>query len=289
MTSIATRESEGRLDASAWTGRRARSLLICLACALAIVAVVALAWSFGGSGNLTNFAARSLPPSQEHPFGTDPLGRDLFVRTMQGLSLSLWVGLLAASASAAIALVLALLATTLGRTVDAIVALMTDMFLGIPHLVLLILIAFSLGGGRPAVVTAVAVTHWPRLARILRAEILEVLGSDYVRISRRFGRSWAFIARRHLLPHAVPQLVVGTLLLFPHAILHEAGLTFLGFGFEPNTPAIGVLLSEAMRHITAGYWWLGVFPGCALLLLVLCLDGVGSGLRTFLSPREAQD
>jgi peptide/nickel transport system permease protein len=288
MTALAS-AMDGPSDASPWMGRRGRALLTgVLSCALVVV-VMALAYGFGASGNATNFAVRSLPPSLAHPFGTDPLGRDLFVRTIQGLALSLWVGLLAAGASAAIALLLALLATSLGRVVDAVISLVVDIVLGIPHLVLLILIAFSLGGGRNAVITAVAVTHWPRLARILRAEILEVLSSDYVRVSRRFGRSWTFVAFRHLLPHAVPQLLVGTLLLFPHAILHEAGLTFLGFGFEPNTPAIGVLLSEAMRTITAGYWWLGVFPGCALLLLVLCLDGIGTGLRTFLSPREAQD
>jgi peptide/nickel transport system permease protein len=289
MIGVSTDGADNWSGASPWSGRRARALAFGIVSCLAIAAVALLAHGLGGGAGLTNFAARSLPPSLEHPFGTDPLGRDLFVRTLQGLSLSLWVGLLAAAASAAIALILAVVATTLGRVVDALVGLVVDMFLGIPHLVLLILIAFSLGGGRTAVITAVAVTHWPRLARILRVEILEVLGSDYVGISRRFGRSWAFIAWRHLLPHAVPQLLVGTLLLFPHAVLHEAGLTFLGFGFEPNTAAIGVLLSDAMRTITAGYWWLGVFPGCALLLLVLCLDGVGTGLRIFLSPREAQD
>jgi peptide/nickel transport system permease protein len=119
--------------------------------------------------------------------------------------------------------------------------------------------------------------------------MLQILDSDYVKVSRRFGRSWGFVARRHLLPHVAPQLLVGTLLMFPHAILHEAGLSFLGFGVEPSTPAIGVMLAESMRYLTAGHWWLGVFPGLALLLIVLVLDGAGTGLRILVSPRDTQD
>lgn len=237
----------------------------------------------------TDLLARSQPPSLAHPFGTDPLGRDSFLRTVSGLALSFWIGALAASISALIALALALGAAVLGRKADAVVSLLVDMGLGLPHLVLLILVSFTLGGGRGAVVIAVAVTHWPRLTRILRAEIFQVMQSDYVRLSRRFGQSWGFIARRHLVPHALPQLLTGTLLLFPHAILHEAGLTFLGFGLEPNTPAIGVMLAESMRYLTSGAWWLGVFPGLSLVALVLCLDRVGSGLQAVVSPRESQE
>jgi peptide/nickel transport system permease protein len=155
--------------------------------------------------------------------------------------------------------------------------------------VLLVLICFALGGGTQAVIIAVAFTHWPRLTRILRAEILQIMTSDYVSVSRRFGKTWGFIARRHLIPLLMPQLLVGFLLLFPHAILHEAGLTFLGFGLEPSKPAIGVLLSESMRSLTAGYWWLGVFPGLALVLVVLAFDGLADGVRAISSPRSAQD
>jgi peptide/nickel transport system permease protein len=139
------------------------------------------------------------------------------------------------------------------------------------------------------VIIAVALTHWPRLTRILRAEILQVLTSDYIAASRHFGKSWGFIAHRHLIPHVVPQLLVGFLLLFPHAILHEAGLTFLGFGLEPSKPAIGVLLSESMRYLTAGYWWLGLFPGLALVIVVLAFDGLADGVRALFTPRAAQD
>jgi peptide/nickel transport system permease protein len=269
--------------------RRGCALAVAAVAAILIGAVLAAAPLLGDAGLRTDLMSPSRPPSIDHPFGTDPLGRDVFARTLKGLSVSLWVGVWAALTSAAIALALALAAATLGRRVDAAVGFLVDMGLGVPHMVLLVLISFALGGGRTAVIVAVGTTHWPRLARVLRAEMLQVLDSDYVRLSRRFGRSAGFIARRHLLPHAAPQLLVGTVLLFPHAILHEAGLTFLGFGLEPSTPAIGVMLAEAMRFLTAGMWWLGVFPGLALLLVVLALDGIGTGLRTLLSPHESQD
>jgi len=160
--------------------------------------------------------------------------------------------------------------------------------MGLPHLVLLILISFALGGGTTAVIIAVAVTHWPRLTRILRAETLQLRHADFIIASRRMGKSWAYIGRHHFLPHLWPQLLVGLVLLFPHAILHEAGLTFIGFGLEPSKPAIGVLLSDSMRYLMAGKWWLGLFPGLCLLTLVLCFDAIGNGLRLLADPRQEQ-
>jgi len=269
--------------------RRGRTLLLALICAMALAGVAASAWALGDSGLRTNFAARWLPPSMSHLFGTDALGRDLLARTMKGLTVSLRIGFFAATASALIAAFLATLAATHGGIVDATIGVMIDAALGLPHLVMLILISFALGGGTTAVIIAVAVTHWPQLTRIMRAEMTQVIGADYVLASRQFGRSWSFIARHHLLPHALPQMLVGLVLLFPHAILHEAGLTFLGFGIEPSKPAIGILLSESMRTISAGYWWLGVFPGLSLLLVVLTFNGIAGGLRAALNPREAQD
>jgi len=134
----------------------------------------------------------------------------------------------------------------------------------------------------------VALTHWPRLTRILRAEILQLREAEFVTVSRNFGKSPVYIARHHFAPHLVPQLLVGLVLMFPHAILHEAGLTFLGFGIEPTTPAVGVLLSDSLRYLTAGKWWLGLFPGLALLFAVLAFDAIGNGLRTLTDPRGSQ-
>ncbi|WP_201742218.1 ABC transporter permease [Mangrovicoccus ximenensis] len=137
-------------------------------------------------------------------------------------------------------------------------------------------------------ILAVAVSHWPRLARILRAELKQVQAAPFVETSLALGRSRLHVARHHILPHLAPQILVGGLLMFPHAILHEAGLTFLGFGLEPSRPAIGVMLSEAMRHLSAGRWWLGLFPGAMLMAMVLAFEMLGSAARRLASPREAQ-
>lgn len=256
---------------------------------LLILAIVGASFAFGDFGIRSDFSARMEAPSWAHWFGTDFMGRDILGRTIHGLSVSLWVGLIGSGVSTILAMVLAVLAVTGGRAGDAFVSLLVDVTMGLPHLVLLILIAFAFGGGTSAVIIAVALTHWPRLTRILRAEILQIRNADYIRFSRNFGKSWFSIGLRHMVPHLLPQMLVGMILMFPHAIMHEAGLTFLGFGLEPSRPAIGILLSEAMRYLTAGYWWLGLFPGFCLLVTVLCFDAIGEGLRTLLDPRASQE
>ena len=224
------------------------------------------------------FEARLMPPSAIHWLGTDALGRELWARTLAGLALSFWVGLSAALLGTLIAISLASLAM-LSSTLDALVSLLIDTLLSVPHLILLLLIAFALGGGTQAVIIAVALTHWPSLARVLRAELLSVRHAPYVAMSKAFGKPHGFIVWHHLLPHLLPHCLVGALLLFPHAILHEAALTFLGVGLDPTQPAIGVLLADAMRYLTGGYWWLGVFPGLGLLLMVLAIGRFAALLR----------
>ncbi|SEQ62621.1 peptide/nickel transport system permease protein [Devosia sp. YR412] len=267
---------------------RAWTLLAALTGALVIASVAMAAVLLGGFGIDADFTTRLAPPSLSRWFGTDQLGHDMLARTIHGLNVSLWVGLIAATISVLIATLLALFATTCGRWADALVSFLIDAAMGLPHLVLLILISFALGGGTAAVIIAVAVTHWPRLTRILRAEILQLRHADFIIVSRRMGKSWAYIGYHHFLPHLWPQLLVGLVLLFPHAILHEAALTFIGFGLEPSKPAIGVLLSDSMRYLMAGKWWLGLFPGLCLLMLVLCFDAIGNGLRLLADPRQEQ-
>lgn len=256
--------------------------------ALILISVILLsAWSFGDIGIRADFSARNLAPSWNHWFGTDQMGRDMFARTMHGLTLSLRIGILAAGFSVVIALIIVLL-SGLGKTADAVSSFTMDSVLSMPHLVLLVLICFALGGGTEAVIIAVAISHWPRFARVLRAELIQIRAEPFIEASRSFGRSRSHILIKHIVPHLLPQMFVGFLLMFPHAILHEASLTFLGFGLEPTRPAIGIMLSESMRHISAGRWWLALFPGLALLIMVLCFDILANGLRRLINPREAQ-
>lgn len=269
--------------------RRGRTLLVIALCLGVFVLVLSFGHLVGESGLRTALKARNVPPTLRHPFGTDWLGRDMLTRTLMGLGMSLRVGLLAATVSAVLGTLLGLLAATFGRAVDAVVTWLIDLFMSMPHLVLLILISFALGGGLQGVVVAVAVTHWPNLSRVVRAEALQLKQREYVQLSAKLGHSPWWIARRHMLPHLVPQFLVGLILLFPHAILHEAALSFIGIGLSPHTPAIGIILSESMRHLSTGYWWLAVMPGLALLLMVKAFDVLGENVRALLNPRTSQE
>ena len=237
----------------------------------------------------TNFNARNLAPSREHFFGTDWLGRDMFTRTMLGLSLSIRVGLIGAIGSTIIAVVLGMAAAMMGKTVDRIVSWLIDLFLSVPHIVTLILISFTVGGGVKGVMIGLIATHWPSLARVIRAEVMQVRSAPYVQISRQLGKSNRWIAIHHIVPHLIPQMIIGFMLLFPHAILHEAAITFLGLGLSPHEPAIGIILSESMKYLSSGAWWLAFFPGLALLLVVRLFDRMADHLKTLLDPKYARD
>ncbi|MFS3128751.1 ABC transporter permease [Nocardioides sp. Bht2] len=267
-------------------GRRRRTLWTTAALLVFVLAIVVAGFWADGTAGVTSLDDRRQAPSPDAWFGTDWLGRDVFARTLVGLRLSLFVGVVAATASALIAITLAAASAVFGRWVSAVVNWLVDLFLALPHLVLLILIAFALGGGTKAVVIAVALTHWPTLTRVLQAQARVVVSSDYVALSRGFGRSRRFIMARHVVRHLVPHFVVGLVLLFPHAILHEAALSFLGLGVDPSRPAIGILLSESMRYLSSGMWWLAVLPGLCLLLLVKSVDSIGDNLRRLTDPRS---
>ena len=172
---------------------------------------------------------------------------------------------------------------------DTAITWLIDLLLGIPHIILLILISYALGKGYWGVTLAVALTHWPNLARIIRAEVLQCQQSPYVAQARKLGASPLSIARHHLIPHVLPQFLVGLVLLFPHAILHEAAITFLGFGLPPELPAIGIILSESMGYLSAGSWWLAALPGLTLMLIALLFNTAASNLRRLVDPFTSQE
>jgi len=236
-----------------------------------------------------HFESQFIPPSWGHLFGTDFMGRDMFFRSLKGLSNSLVIGLAAALISSVIALVFGLASALIGGTVDRLVLLAIDCCMGLPHLVLVILISVALGGGATGVMLGVALTHWPELTRIVRAEVLQLRSAWYVKASYKMGKSRLYVAAKHIVPHVIPVYIVGLVLLFPHAIMHEAAVTFLGFGLPAETPAIGVILSEAMRHLATGKWWLALFPGFLLIIAVLLFDTIGENLKRLLNPTSAHE
>ena len=236
----------------------------------------------------TNFTMRMHPPSFEHIFGTDWMGRDMFIRTLKGLSLSIIIGLGASLISCVIAVILAFV-SSINKYTDEFVSWLIDLFASIPHILLIMMISIALGKGAFGVIMAVAFSHWINLTRVLRAEIIQINTSEYVALSQKFGKNKLWIAKEHILPLVLSQIFVGILLVFPHAIMHEASVTFLGFGLSPHEPAIGIILSESMSYLAMGAWWLAFFPGVSLLIVVLLFDIIGDNLKKLFDPSEANN
>ena len=267
--------------------RRQRAILF-LTLAAALICAAALCGVFlSGRAEQTDFTCKSLPPGPGGWFGTDWMGRDMLTRTLAGLSLSIRIGALTAVVSAAIALILGGAAALIPK-LDPVISWCIDLMMGIPHILLVILISIACGRGFAGTVAGVALSHWGSLARLLRGELLQLRQAPYFQAAERLGVSKRALIRNHILPHLLPQLLIGTVLLFPHAILHEASITFLGFGLPPEQPAIGVILSESMGYLTTGKWWLALFPGAALVLTAALFAGAGEWLRRLLSPSEGQ-
>lgn len=269
--------------------RRTRTLILTIALAVVLIAIYALGALIPESAVAADFMSAKQPPSLKHPFGTDALGRDLLARTLKGLAVSMTVGLAASMISAVIAVLVGIAAATGSRFVDGAINWIIDLVMGVPHTILVILISFAMGRGLKGLLIGIAATHWCSLARLIRSEVLQLRSQQYVAVSRKLGRSSGWILIHHLLPHLAPQFFVGLILLFPHAILHEASISFLGYGLPPEQPAIGIILSESMKYLSAGMWWTAVFPGLTLLAIVLLVDQLGEHLRMVIDPYSAQE
>lgn len=271
-----------------WNRRQKTLYSIGIAAAYLTLALLAGLWISPESYGV-DYSAKFLPPCVSHPFGTDDMGRDMFFRSIKGLSNSIVIGMLASAASSVIALAFGITAAVKGGIADRFVNWCVDLCMGIPHLILLVLISFMMGRGAKGVMAAVALTHWPELTRLVRAEVLQIRSAQYVQASYRMGKTRLWAAWRHMVPQVLPVYLIGVILLFPHAIMHEAAVTFLGFGFPAEVPAIGVILSESMKHIAAGNWWLAAFPGLLLLLAVMLFDVAGDNLKRLWNPNSGNE
>ena len=265
---------------------RTKTLLVIGISALLIVSILISSLFIGEIP--TSFTSANQMPSFQHLFGTDWMGRDMFLRTISGLSLSLIVGLVASGVSTLISIILGLF-SSFNKFADEAVAGIIDLFGSIPHILLIILISIMFGGGTLGVIMGVGLTHWTPLARVLRSEVKEIKTKEYIHLAQNFGKSKVWIATKHILPLIISQIIVGIILMFPHAIMHEAAITFLGFGLPPHEPAIGVILSESMHYLSSGYWWLAFYPGVSLLIVVLLFDLIGESVEKLLNPETAQE
>lgn len=269
---------------------RRQSTLIFLAAATLFLACVTAAGILLEDRALeTDFSRINLAPCLRYPFGTDWMGRDMFMRTFAGLSLSIRIGVLTAAVSAVAALLLGTAAAVLGKKADVVISWVTDLVMGIPHILLVMLISIACGRGFAGIVAGVSLSHWPSLARVIRGEVIQLKEAPYIMAAEKLGVSKLANVRWHMIPHLLPQFLTGTILLFPHAILHEASVTFLGFGLSSEQPAIGVILSESMQYLTTGRWWLALFPGLALVAVVVIFALLGERVRMLLDPSSVHE
>lgn len=229
-------------------------------------------------------AGRLVPPSLAHPMGTDELGRDVASRIIYGSRVSLQVG--------AVSVVLALVAGTLiggiagffGGRLDDYLMRLVDVLFAFPGLVLAIVIAGLLGPSRTNAMIAIGIVYAPAFARVIRGSVLSVMAESYVEAARVVGASDLRIMARHLLPNILAPIIVMTTVYLSTAILSEASLSFLGLGSQPPEPSWGGMLNAARRFMELAPW-LAIFPGCAIMLVVLGFNFLGDGLRDVLDPR----
>lgn len=271
------------------TNQRLRTVIFLIVAVVILAAVTVAGILTEDYAVETDFSQRTLSPSLQHLFGTDWMGRDMLARTLSGLSLSIRIGILTAVVSAAVALFLGTASAVLGRKADAVISWCIDLVMGIPHILLVMLISLACGRGFAGVVAGVSLSHWPSLARVIRGELMQLRQAPYILVAEKMGVSKLQNVKRHMLPHLLPQFLTGLILLFPHAILHESSVTFLGFGLSSEQPAIGVILSESMQYLTTGKWWLALFPGLALVLVVVLFALLGERVRRLLDPSSVHE
>lgn len=271
------------------TNQRFRTVIFLIVAVVILAAVTAAGILTEGYAVETDFSQRNLSPGLQHLFGTDWMGRDMLARTLSGLSLSIRIGILTAVVSAAVALFLGTASAVLGRKADAVISWCIDLVMGIPHILLVMLISLACGRGFVGVVAGVSLSHWPSLARVIRGELMQLRQAPYILVAEKMGVSKLQNVKHHMLPHLLPQFLTGMILLFPHAILHESSVTFLGFGLSSEQPAIGVILSESMQYLTTGKWWLALFPGLALVLVVVLFALLGERVRRLLDPSSVHE
>lgn len=248
-----------------------------------IVAAPALVATHSLSAN--DFSAMLKPPSGKHFFGTDSLGRDVFSRTIHGARYSVTIGLGAMAFALLFAIPLGVLAGVSGRRVDEVVVRLLDVIGAFPDLLLAILVISFLGPGLGNLMVALGAAALPKLARVIRAQTRTIMVSGYVEHARTIGQRRSRTILRHVAPNALGTLPMLVTISLGHAIIGAAALSFLGLGPRPPTPEWGLMLSEAIGTLRIA-WWVGVFPGAMITLLVICLTSIGQSLQALYEKRR---
>lgn len=228
---------------------------------------------------------RNLPPSAEHWFGTDDLGRDVFVRVCEGGRISLAIGLIAALIDLAIGVLYGGIAGYRGGRTDAVMMRIVDVLWGLPYLLTVILLLVILPPGLGTIIIALTVTGWLNMARLVRGQVLQLKEQEYVLAAKTLGATTARLLVKHLIPNAMGPIIIMLTLTVPNAIFAESFLSFLGLGVQAPVASWGTMINDALVTVLSGEWWRLLFPAMLLCLTMLAFNAVGDGLRDALDPK----
>ncbi|MCE5279767.1 MAG: ABC transporter permease [Planctomycetaceae bacterium] len=234
-----------------------------------------------------NPPAQLIPPSWEHPLGTDDLGRDVMARVLLGAHVSLMIGFVAVGIAIVIGIILGSVSGYFGGRIDTAIMRFVDMMMCIPTFFLILTVAALLQPSIWIVALIIGITSWMGTARLVRAEFLSLREMDYVQAARATGAGHARIIFRHVLPNALPPVFVTAVLGVAGAILTEASLSYLGFGVQPPDPSWGNIISGGKQYILDA-WWLIVFPSVAIFITTLSFYVAGEGMRVAMDPKETK-
>lgn len=253
---------------------------------LIIIAVFAPYLALHDTGSI-DLSLRLSPPTANHPFGTDQLGRDVFSRMAFGTRISLMIGVTAVGIAVLLGLLLGSVAGYYGGTVDAAIMRFIDIMLCFPSFFLILAVVAILEPNIINVMIIIGLTSWMGVARLVRAEILTLKERDFVLAAKAMGARPARIIIRHLIPNALGPVLVAATLGVGAAILIESALSFLGLGVQPPTPSWGNILLEGKETLGVA-WWLLLFPGLAIFITVLSYNILGEGLQETLDPKKRE-
>ena len=235
--------------------------------------------------NAVNVPGALQPPSADHWFGTDELGRDIFSRILAASTVSLQVAVISVAFAFAVGVTLGILSGYYGGALDTVLMRIVDVMFAFPVILLALAIIAILGPGLATTMLAIGIVYTPIFARVARASTMSVRVEPFVQVSKTMGTGDAFILRSHVLPNITGPLIVQTSLSLAFAILSEASLSFLGLGIQPPQPSWGRMLFEAQAFIGQA-WWMSIFPGAAIFVTVLAFNLFGDGLRDVLDPKQ---